>query len=327
MPENKLHAIVLAAGKGTRMKSAMAKVLHQVLFVPMIHHVMDSLAELGTSTMVVTGHQADKVEEALAAYNTVFVRQEKQLGTGHAVLTTERLLAGKTGTLIILCGDTPLIRPQTLQEMLALHAAGANALTVMTTILDDPTNYGRIVSTASGEVVKIIEEKDASVEERLIKEVNAGIYCVDLEILFPALKEVGANNAQGELYLTDIVEIVRNSGSKVGKFVCPDYRETIGVNSRLELAEANKIMQERINQRFMRSGVSLVSPGSIFIEKGVVVGSDTTIQGNCYLTGSTVVGKGCEIGPFCVLKDCRIADGVKVNSFSDLLDREMTCSN
>ena len=316
MPENKLHAIVLAAGKGTRMKSAMAKVLHQVLFVPMVYHVMDSLAELGVNSLVVTGHQADKVEAALAPYNTAFVRQEQQLGTGHAVLTTEARLAGKTGTVIILCGDTPLIRPQTLREMLAVHAAGAKAVTVMTTFLDNPTNYGRIVSTAAGEVVKIVEEKDASPEQRRIKEVNAGIYCVDLEKLFPALKEVRSNNAQGELYLTDVVEIIRRSDSKVGKFVCQDSRETIGVNSRIELAEANKIMQERINKRFMRSGVTLVNPDSIFIEKGVVIGTDTTIQANCYLTGNTVVGQACEIGPFSVLNGCRIADGARVKPFS-----------
>ncbi len=241
--ENQVYAIVLAAGKGTRMKSSRAKVLHEVLSTPMVCHVMDTLADLGAETVVVTGHQAEKVEAALTSYNASFVRQHEQLGTGHAVLQTEDVLAGKTGVALILCGDTPLVRSQTLRQMLALHA-GTNTLTLMTTMLDNPANYGRVVSGNNGEVLRIVEEKDATPAERQIKEVNAGIYCVDLAVLFQALHEINTDNAQGELYLTDIIEIIKDSGAKVGKYICQDKDEILGVNSRVELEEANTIMEK-----------------------------------------------------------------------------------
>jgi bifunctional UDP-N-acetylglucosamine pyrophosphorylase/glucosamine-1-phosphate N-acetyltransferase len=313
---NDIYAIVLAAGKGTRMKSGRAKVLHEVLFAPMVSHVLDSLAELGASPVVVTGHQAEKVEDALTAYDASFVRQHEQLGTGHAVLATEDALVGKTGMVLILCGDTPLVRPQTLRQMTESHVKNQNCLTVMTTVLDNPTNYGRIVCGDAGEVQRIVEEKDASEKERQIAEVNAGMYCVEIAALFAALHQVGADNAQGELYLTDIIEIIKNDGARVGKFVCQDKDEILGVNSRVELEAANDIMRQRVNREFMLAGVSLVGSASIYIEKTVSIGLDTTIMGNCYLTGKTVIGSGCRIGPFCNLHNCDIKEGSTVPSFS-----------
>ncbi len=298
------------------MKSAKAKVLHEVLFVPMICHVMDSLMELGANLVVVTGHQAEQVEEVLAPYNVTCVRQQEQLGTGHAVLTTTEILAGGIGTALILCGDTPLVQAETLRRMIAAHVKGHNSLTVMTTVLENPTNYGRIVSNEAGEVVRIVEEKDASVAERQIREVNAGMYCVELEVLYPVLRKIGSDNAQGEMYLTDMIEIVKAEGAKVGKFICHDEDEILGVNSRVELAAANSIMQERVNRAFMLSGVSLIGSTSIFIEKIVKIGRDASIMGSCYLTGKTVIGAECKIGPFCNLHDCQIPTGSTIPPFT-----------
>ncbi len=316
---DRLHVIVLAAGKGTRMKSDLAKVLHPVFFRPMVCHVLDAVGPLGAAeTVVVTGHQAERVEEALASYGPTCVRQREQLGTGHAVLSTEASLAGKSGIVLILCGDTPLIRPSTLQAMVDEHCRQQGMLTVMTTMVDDPSHYGRIVVNGQGGIERIVEEKDADAAERRIREINAGIYCVDMSFLFPALKQVGTDNKQGEVYLTDIVTIARRQGVVVSRFLCPDPVEIIGVNSRVELARANSIMQERRNQALMLDGVTMIDPGSIFIEQSVVVGRDTEIHSHCLLCGNTVIGQGCLLEPFVKLADCRVGDGKIVRSFSDL---------
>lgn len=318
MPES-IYVIVLAAGKGTRMKSDLAKVLHQVFFAPMVCHVIECVRSLvPDEIVVVTGHQAERVEEALASYPVSFVRQREQLGTGHAVLTTEESLCGRSGLGLILCGDTPLIRPTTLQAMVDSHRHQQRTLTVMTTIVDDPTHYGRVVVTAEGGIERIVEEKDADEDERRIREVNAGIYCVDLAFLFAALRQVGTDNKQGEVYLTDIVAIANRQGNTVGSFACPDPLEIIGVNSRVELARVNMIMQQRRNQALMLAGVTMIHPDSIFIENSVSVGRDTEIHSHCLLAGSTMIGEGCRLEPFCKLVDCRVQARAVVRSFSDL---------
>jgi len=313
------YAIVLAAGKGTRMKSDLAKVLHPVFFSPMVCHVLEALRALHLEqTVVVTGHQAERVEAALTPYAVRFVRQREQLGTGHAVLTAEETLAGRTGTALILCGDTPLIKAQTLAAMVADHRQRQATLSVMTTIVDDPSHYGRIVANPLGGIERIVEEKDADHAERRIREVNAGIYCVDLSFLFAALRQVGTDNKQGEVYLTDIVAIARRQGLTVGRYVCPDPLEITGVNSRVELARANVVMQQRRNEALMLSGVTMIDPGSIFIENSVQVGRDTEIHSHCVLAGATVIGEGCRLEPFCRLTDCRVGEGAVIRSFSDL---------
>jgi bifunctional UDP-N-acetylglucosamine pyrophosphorylase/glucosamine-1-phosphate N-acetyltransferase len=315
-----MYVIVLAAGKGTRMKSDLAKVLHPVFFAPMICHVLAAVQHLApVETVVVTGHQAEQVEEVLAAYPVKFARQSEQLGTGHAVLIAEESLRGKTGVALILCGDTPLIRPETLQAMVASHLLQQRALSVMTTIVPDPTHYGRIVTNFQGGIERIVEEKDATAVERALCEVNAGIYCVDLAFLFAALKKVGTDNKQGEVYLTDIVAIARSHGLDVGRFVCPDPLEITGVNSRVELARANMIMQQRRNQDLMLAGVTMIHPDSIFVEDSVVIGRDTEIHSHCVLAGKTVIGAFCRLDPFCKLIDCRVEDRMVVKSFSDLI--------
>jgi bifunctional UDP-N-acetylglucosamine pyrophosphorylase/glucosamine-1-phosphate N-acetyltransferase len=318
-------AIVLAAGKGTRMKSDMAKVLHPVFFAPMVTHVVNALEQLDLEKIVVvTGHQYERVEEALSAHDVTFSRQEEQLGTGHAVLSARRALNAQRGTVLILCGDTPLVTAETLQLMLDCHHAAQSPLTLMTTILANPANYGRVITDDTGAVLKVVEEKDASAAERLVNEVNAGIYCAEIDFLFSALAQVGTDNAQGEVYLTDIVQITCDAGLKVGKFLCPDPIEITGVNSRVELAAAHKIMQQRRNRELMLQGTTMFDPETILIEPSVTVGTDTIIQGNCYLTGTTTIGAGAVIEPFVRLNNCVVEGGALVKSFSNASGEHFT---
>ena len=247
--EKKICALVLAAGLGTRMKSSRAKVLHEVLNKPMILHVMDTIKTLFLDhTYVVVGHQREKVSELVEGYQTTCIIQEEQLGTGHAVLCAEKELRSNSGTVLILSGDVPLIRTVTLKAMLAQHAHKKSALTLMTTELNDPTNYGRIIRNENGNAVGIIEEKDASTDQKKIREINAGIYCAEMPFLFETLKKVDSNNKQGEMYLTDIVKIAIDSGLQVDTFSGASSEEVLGINSRNELDRANKYLQQQKNK-------------------------------------------------------------------------------
>lgn len=315
------YAVILAAGKGTRMKSDQAKVLHEVFFAPMVHHVLEALQPLSLAgTYVVTGHQRIAVEAALAPYAPFFVYQESQGGTGHAVMMAEEQLASRQGTALILCGDTPLIRPSTLKGMVAAHEAGGSPLTVMTTMLENPTHYGRIITDKKGRVVAIVEEKDATPEQRRITEINAGIYCVEIEFLFAALKQIGTGNAQGEMYLTDIVAIANQDGYQVNRYVCADSFEVLGVNSRVELAQAHAVLQMRHNAELMLSGVTLIHPETIAIENSVIIGRDTVIQPNVTISGPTEIGQGCRIDSSVIIRGCRIGNGAVIGPFCVLND-------
>lgn len=319
-----LQAVVLAAGKGTRMKSSRAKVLHEVLFAPMITHVLDVIAELDLAqTLVVTGHQRLEVAAAIAGYRQKCVVQEQQKGTGHAVLSAAPELLALGGTAVIVCGDTPVLRRATLQEMITAHRQQEAVVTVMTTELENPTNYGRIICDPQGELVKIVEEKDASPSERLVREVNAGIYCVEVDFLCEALQAVGTDNQQGEVYLTDIVEIAHRRQVRLGKYVCADPEEILGVNSRAELALASKILRQRKNDALMASGVSLIDPATIAIAKKVEIGADTEIAGQVIISGQSKIGRGCTIEPFSILRDCVIGDQVTIGSHCHLVGREV----
>jgi bifunctional UDP-N-acetylglucosamine pyrophosphorylase/glucosamine-1-phosphate N-acetyltransferase len=246
--EKYFSALVLAAGLGTRMKSSRAKVLHELQSKPMILHVMDTINNLSLDhTYVVVGHQKEKVASLLDGYQASCIIQEEQLGTGHAVLCAEKELRSIGGTVLILSGDVPLIRAETLQAMLAEHAQNEPVLSIMATTLDDPTNYGRIVRNNRGGLQGIVEEKDASAEQKEIKEINAGIYCAEISFLFEALKKVGTDNKQGEIYLTDIVKIAINDGLGVDVFSGASSEEVLGVNSQEELAAANRYLQKRID--------------------------------------------------------------------------------
>ena len=310
-----MQIVILAAGKGTRMKSSLAKVLHQVYFVPMVHHVLNATKALNPAQqIVVVGHQQEKVKAALADYDLVYAEQKEQLGTGHAVLSAENLIRNKGGMVLILCGDTPLIKAATLQAMIDDHVAGQCKLTVMTTIVDNPANYGRIISADADSLVQIVEEKDASTEQKKICEINAGIYCVDVDFLYNALHQVGTDNQQGEVYLTDIVEIANNSGIIVRKFVCADNTEILGVNSRRELSLAHEVLQLRYHYELMDSGVTIYQPDTVTIESTVKVGPDTVIYPNVILLGDTVIGRDCIFESLSYLKNCRISDGVTISA-------------
>lgn len=312
--------VIMAAGKGTRMKSEKAKVMHEVFFAPMLHHVLAALAPLNLlgETVVVTGHQAEVVEASLVDFPVAFARQGQQLGTAHAVLAARRFYADFPGTVLILCGDTPLVRSETLRSMLDGHRASGACLTVMTTRMAEPTNYGRIISDPVGGILRIVEEKDASAEERAISEVNAGVYCVDARFLSEGLQGVDDNNLQREFYLTDLVAVARAGGQRVSRCFCPDWLEVLGVNSRLELAEAHRELQSRRNQGLMLDGVTIVAPESVEIAAGVMVGRDTVIERDVKIFGVGAIGDACRIGPQVVLRDCRIGDGVCVEPFSFL---------
>ncbi|MDH4320884.1 MAG: NTP transferase domain-containing protein [Desulfobulbaceae bacterium] len=319
MHKAKITAVVLAAGKGTRMKSAQAKVLHEIFFAPMIHHVLDALQGLDLHRIVVvTGHQREMVQAALGGYAVTVVEQIEQLGTGHAVLSAAKEICEDDGTVLILCGDTPLIRGRMLQSFITGHRDSGAVLSVMTTRLDDPTNYGRVVTDAAGNILRIVEEKDASESVRLINEINAGIYCVDGAFLLDALKQVGTDNKQGEVYLTDIVAIAKSHGQPMHRVVCDDPVEVMGVNSRIELAQAHLALQERRNRQLMADGVTLLNPTTIAVEKSVQIGCDTIIHPNVHLSGESVVGSGCVIGCSAVLKDCRLGDKVHVGPLAYL---------
>lgn len=244
--EKHFCALVLAAGLGTRMKSSRAKVLHEVMLKPMILHVMDTIKNLSLDrTYVIVGHQREKIAELLYGYDATCIIQEQQLGTGHAVLCAEKELRSIGGTVLILSGDVPLIKAETLQAMLTDHAQNKPVLSLMTTTLADPTNYGRILRNSQGELLGIVEEKDATAKQKKIREINAGIYCAEVSFLFEALKKVGPDNKQGEMYLTDIVKIAIDAGLQVDTFSGASSEEVLGINSRNELAEANKYLQQR----------------------------------------------------------------------------------
>jgi bifunctional UDP-N-acetylglucosamine pyrophosphorylase/glucosamine-1-phosphate N-acetyltransferase len=290
----------------------------------MILHVLEAVAPLYLDrTMVVVGHQQERVREALRDYKVFFAVQEEQLGTGHAVLCARGGLAESNGTVLILCGDIPLIRPATLRAMLDAHAESGGVLTVMTTRLDDPSHYGRIVRHPDGRLARIVEERDASPKEKEIREINGGVYCARADFLFDALARVTTNNSQNEVYLTDIVAIANRDGHGVMAFHTDDSLAILGVNSRAELALAHAELQKRRNQELMREGVSLVDPATIAVQKGVMIGNDTVIHPGVRITGRTRIGTGCTIEPFTLLHDCEIGDRAIIGPFSMLTNRRV----
>ncbi len=314
-----LTLVVLAAGKGTRMKSSKAKVLHDVFSSPMIHHVLRATSPLQpASTIVIVGHQKKAVTKSLKQFNIATVTQEEQLGTGHAVAIAEHAIPKDSDTIMILCGDTPLIRTETLQEMYRVHSERNTVLTVMTTILDNPRNYGRIVSESDGTVLGIVEEKDASPQQKNIQEINAGIYCVDRKFLFDALKQVDTNNSQGEVYLTDIVSIAVKAGKKVEKYVTPFPHDVLGVNSRVELAQAHSELQFRRNTEVMLQGITIEHPDSVSISPSSIIGRDTLIKTGVHISGDSTLGEKCQIEPGVILENCKVGHRVTIGAYSVL---------
>jgi bifunctional UDP-N-acetylglucosamine pyrophosphorylase/glucosamine-1-phosphate N-acetyltransferase len=311
-----LHVVVLAAGKGTRMKSAQPKILHRAAGLPLIEHVLRVVDPLKpASVVVIVGHQPESVRAVLGDRPDVdFAIQEPQLGTGHAVLQAESLLTNKTGCVLLLSGDVPLVRTRTVERLLDQHWASRAAATVLTASIGNPDGYGRVVRNNGG-VAAIVEHRDATPGQRAIREINSGIYAFDLPRLFPALRTIGSGNAQGEYYLPDLIRIFRSDGLGVEATVLDDPNEILGVNSRKELADVSRILNDRKAAEIMDSGVTLLDPASTWIHPDVVIGPDTILHPNVYLEGRTRVGSGCEIHSGVRIVDSVLGDGVVVNNF------------
>ncbi|AZU59853.1 bifunctional UDP-N-acetylglucosamine diphosphorylase/glucosamine-1-phosphate N-acetyltransferase GlmU [Neobacillus mesonae] len=306
------YAVILAAGQGTRMKSKLYKVLHPVCGKPMVQHVVDQVRELNIEEIVtIIGHGAEKVKAQLGE-GSHYALQGEQLGTAHAVMQAESSLAGKAGVTIVVCGDTPLIKSETMEALFKQHEETGAKATILTARITDPTGYGRIVRNENDHVEKIVEHKDASDSEREINEINTGTYCFDNIALFEALKNVSNDNVQGEYYLPDVIEILKKQGEIVSAFQTDDLEETLGVNDRVALAEAERIMRSRINKGHMRNGVTIIDPGSTYIESEVTIGQDTVIYPGTILKGNTTIGADCQIGPHSEIDSCKVGDGTVI---------------
>ena len=315
-------SVILAAGMGTRMKSKMPKVLHKVCGKPLSKWVIDASEAAGADKVcAVVGHKAETVKEVLGDV-CEFALQAEQKGTGHAVMQAIDVIKNSKGEVVILNGDTPLITAETINKAIEYHKNNGNQATVITAILDDATGYGRIVRDNDGSVLKIVEQKDASKEEKKINEVNSGMYVFDAQSLVYALDKITPNNAQGEYYLTDTLEILLSAGKKIGGYAISDNDEIRGINDRVQLNEAEKIMQKRINEYHMRNGVTMRNPESVYIEDGVEIGNDTEICQNVTIKSGTKVGSDCVIGSGSMLDRAVIHDGVDVLS-SVILESEV----
>ncbi len=321
MTYSPLSVIILAAGKGTRMKSDKAKVLHEVFYAPMVHHVVNAILPLDPAqTIVIVGHQKTAVEKTLGNFDVSFVVQENQLGTGHAVLVAETAILEDTDTVMILCGDTPLVKSGTLQKMYSLHQKRHSVLTLMTTVLENPTNYGRIICDSDNKVQGIAEQKDATPDQLEIKEINAGIYCVDKRFLFSSLKKVGTDNSQGEVYLTDIVKLAVERGVSVEKYMIQSPLDVLGVNSRIELANAQTELQMRRNRTLMLEGVSMNNPETISVSPDSSIGKDTILNHGVSISQGCRIGQACTIGQGAILRNCQIGNSVTIGPYSYLAE-------
>jgi len=308
----KVTAVLLAAGQGTRMKSDLPKVLHPLCGKPMLWHVLEALKEVTTETpLVVVGHGAEAVTKYLGE-SAQTVLQEPQLGTGHAAMQAESLLKGKTDLIIVTYADMPLLRGETFKRLVETQRLNAGPFSLLTVRADDPRGFGRIVRKADGTVEAIVEEYVATPEQQQIKELNVGAYCFNAEWLWDALKRIEKNPKKGKYYLTDIVEIAVKDNLPVQAVVHDDFIETIGINTRVHLSEAEAAMRMRINRGHMLNGVSMMNPEMTYIEAGVKIGKDTTILPNTYIHGKTVIGEKNVIGPNTIIRDTTIGNGCKI---------------
>ncbi|MFI3174615.1 MAG: bifunctional UDP-N-acetylglucosamine diphosphorylase/glucosamine-1-phosphate N-acetyltransferase GlmU [Bacillota bacterium] len=313
-----LNAIILAAGEGSRMKSKKAKVLHELFHKPMIAYVIEAGKEAGAKNVcIVVGNRAEQVKEAIGDTSVSFALQAEQKGTGHAVMMAEDMI-DENSEILILYGDTPLLQGDSLQEAIAEHKKASAAATVITMVVENPMGYGRIVRDPAGNFSKIVEQKDANADEQKITEVNTGIYIFKGKFLKEALHNLKNNNAQGEYYLTDTLEYIKNQNAKVLPLVSDTPESYFGVNSRQQLAVAMKIMQRRINESHMANGVTLIDPDTSYIDHSVKIGMDTVISGGCHLVGATEIGEDCTIGAYTRLVDMKIGDGVEIQATTAL---------
>jgi bifunctional UDP-N-acetylglucosamine pyrophosphorylase / glucosamine-1-phosphate N-acetyltransferase len=312
-----LSVVVLAAGKSKRMRSETPKVLHKICGCPMIYYILKQISGLKPKNIfVVAGHKKKLLNDYLKREFTsvVSIEQNKQLGTGHAVKMV-RDRAGDFGrSILVLSGDSPLITGETLESVVSLRDKENAAAVILTSIADNPGGYGRILKNKKGGVIGIIEEADASPSEKKINEVNSSLYCFNSKLLFENIDSIDANNSQGEYYLTDIVETLIKLGHKVCTFTVADHNEVKGINDRLQLSEAEKIIRKKINKRLMKNGVTMSDPDTVYIEDTVQIAYDTVIEPSCFLRGNTVIGKNCTIGPFSQLTDTVVGKGSMITS-------------
>ncbi|MGG7059504.1 bifunctional UDP-N-acetylglucosamine diphosphorylase/glucosamine-1-phosphate N-acetyltransferase GlmU [Clostridium nigeriense] len=314
-------ALILAAGQGTRIKSDLPKVLHKVCGKEMVNHVIDTMRKAKINDIdVIIGKGADLVKEKTASRNIIYSLQEEQLGTGHAVKCAVDFLKNKTGVVGVFAGDAPLIKPETIENLFETHIKNKNAATLLSSIVEDPTGYGRIVRDGD-EVLKIVEHKDCTEEELKINEMNAAIYCFDIESLLNSLEKLSNDNKQGEYYLTDVIGILKDEGKKVGALSI-DYEETIGVNSRVQLAEAEEILRRRINRKHMENGVTLIDPNSTYIGDDVEIGRDTIIYPGNVIEGNSKIGEGVLLYPNSRISNSIIFNNVEIQS-SVIIDSQV----
>lgn len=309
----KLKTLILAAGKGTRMKSELPKVIHEVNGIPMISKIIKVLEILKPEeNILILGHKKEEVLKVVGE-NADYVVQTEQLGTGHAVLQAKDKLKDYDGDVMILCGDTPLLREETLKELYKFHKDTDSVTTILTSIYDNPFGYGRIVKE-NGLVKAIVEEKEAGAEIKKIKEVNAGVYCFKGRELFEALSKITNNNEKGEYYLTDVIGIQVGEGKQVQSYVLSDNIEILGVNSKVELAQASKVLRDRKNIELMEKGAILIDPATVYIEEDVEIGRDTIIYPGAVLQGKTVIGENCQILGASRIVDSILRNNIKVES-------------
>ncbi|MDP4181014.1 MAG: bifunctional UDP-N-acetylglucosamine diphosphorylase/glucosamine-1-phosphate N-acetyltransferase GlmU [Bacillota bacterium] len=309
-----LMAVILAAGEGKRMKSKNSKVIHKICGKALVEWVVDAAKECGVKeSVLVVGHRQDQIRECLGD-KVAYAVQEQQLGTGHAVMQAQKYLEGKEGHVIVLYGDTPLITSSTIEKTIAFHKENKCSATVITADFADPSGYGRIVRDKNGDVLKIVEDKDANCEEKNITEINSGLYCFNIKDLLAGLSELNNDNKQGEFYLTDTLEILAKKGSKVGALKISEASEIFGINDRVQLAEAAELIRKRIVDMHMRAGVTLIDPASVFIDAGVVIGMDTIVYPGTYIEAGSKIGEDCIIGPNSRIVRSTIGNGSEINN-------------
>lgn len=325
----KTYAIILAAGKGTRMKSLLedkSKVSYPILGVPLVKHVLNALQPLALDRIVTIVGFGGPVTEAIVKDLSETVYQHEQKGTGHAIMQVAPLLSGLEGQTLIVCGDTPLLKTVTLKNLLSQHVKDKNQLTVLSAIVPNPRGYGRIIRGQDGSVLEIIEQADANEQQKLIDEVNAGVYVFDNMLLFDYLQNLKPTNAQGEYYLTDLIKMFKNSGLKIGASIVADYQEMLGINDRRQLEEAAQIMTREINEKHMLAGVTIEDSASTFIGPEVTIGPDTVIRPGTHILGKTVIGKQNIIGPSTYLDNVVIGDQNDI-IFSHIVDSSIGSNN
>lgn len=316
-----IKSVILAAGKGTRMKSNTPKVLHEIYGKPLLGYVLDNVKNITSENFVIVGHHAEEVEEFVKKNyeNAKTVLQTPQLGTGHAVSMVCPNLKDYDGLVLILCGDTPLITEDTLKKFINYHTSLNSDLTVMSTLFNDPTNYGRIIREDDNSLKCIVEEKDATPEQKAVKEVNAGIYCLNWGKIKPAFSQLTSNNAQGEYYLTDIIEWGKDNKLNVNAYILEDNKEIYGINSRINLAQATKYLNDRVLNNLMINGVTIVDPSSTWISADTEIGQDTIIYPSTYIEGKNTIGQNCKIGPCAHLRGgVTVDDNVKIGNFVEV---------